>query len=61
MINEYWDYILMTKLWKCTPLEFENQTEYNILLHKNIFVLEWKRKDREERKEYLKSKAKNYG
>jgi len=47
----------MTKLWKCTPTEFEKQTEYNINLHKNIFVLERKNEDLQSRREQLKNKA----
>ncbi len=58
---DYWDYILMTQLWHCTPSEFEEQTEYNIMLHKNIFALESRNEQKEERKEYLKNKARNYG
>lgn len=47
----------MTKLWNCTPSEFENQTEYNILLHKSIFSLESKEKNVEEKRQSLKAKA----
>lgn len=57
MLGDYWDYVLMTKLWKCTPTEFENQTEYNIMLHKNIFALQSKEENRAQKRAELKHKA----
>lgn len=54
---DYWDYLLMTELWKCTPSEFEKQTEYNIFLHKQIFSIKWKQQQVESKREELKRKA----
>ena len=61
MLGDYGDYILMTKLWKCTPSEFEEQTEYNIMLHKNIFSLQSKEENQAQRRAELKRKALQHG
>jgi len=56
--QEYVDYVLMTELWRCTPLEFEKQEEKTIDLHTRIYNeknrQEWKRQKREEQRASLK-------
>lgn len=52
--QEYADYILMTKLWHCTPSEFEQQTEE--MIEKHIIIYneenrkEWKDEKRREQR-----------
>lgn len=54
--QEYSDYVIMTKLWRCPPSVFDEQDEYMINLHKTIFNLEkkneyiqWKRQEQRSR------------
>lgn len=40
----------MTELWKCTPMEFEEQPEDMIDLHIGIYVEELKARDIEQKR-----------
>lgn len=52
--QEYIDYILMTKIWHCSPQEFEKQEERMIDLHTRIYNeeyrAEWKKQKRAEQR-----------
>lgn len=46
----YADYLLMTKLWHCTPTEYEQQPEEIIELHINIMNAENRRENKEDKR-----------
>lgn len=49
----------MTKLWHCTPEEYERQTVYSIALGKAIWNEEQRAKDLEEKRQDIRSRAKH--
>lgn len=57
--REYTDFLLMRDVWHCTPSEFEEQSEYNISLHKSILNMEAEYQRKEERRAEQRAKLHN--